>query len=92
MWARQDANEPPPPEWVERARALERVCERHAVRLTAAALQFPLAHPAVRCILVGPRSTAELDDDLDLLAVPIPPDLWAELRAEGLLPEDVPVP
>jgi len=83
---------PAPPEWVERARALERVCERHAVRLTAAALQFPLAHPAVRCILVGARSAAELDDDLDLLAAPIPPDLWAELRAEGLLAEDVPVP
>ena len=83
---------PAPPEWVERARAVERVCERHNVRLTSAALQFPLAHPAVRCILVGARSPAELDDDLDLLAAPIPPDLWAELKAEGLLPEEVPVP
>jgi D-threo-aldose 1-dehydrogenase len=83
---------PAPPEWVERARAVERVCERHGVRLTAAALQFPLAHPAVRCILVGARSPAELDEDLDLLAAPIPSDVWAELKAEDLLPEDVPVP
>jgi D-threo-aldose 1-dehydrogenase len=83
---------PAPAGWVERARAVERVCERHGVRMTAAALQFPLAHPAVRCILVGARSTSELDEDLDLLATPVPPDLWEELRAEGLLPEDVPVP
>jgi D-threo-aldose 1-dehydrogenase len=81
-----------PREWVERARAVERVCERHGVRLTAAALQFPLAHPAVTSILIGPRSPVELDEDLDFLATPISPDLWAELRAEGLLPEDAPVP
>ena len=43
-------------------------------------------------ILIGPRSPVELDEDLDFLATPISPDLWAELRAEGLLPEDAPVP
>jgi D-threo-aldose 1-dehydrogenase len=83
---------PAPPEWRERARALREVCDRHGVPLPAAALQFPLAHPAVTTVLVGARSPAELDEDLDLLALPIPADLWSELRAEGLLPEDAPVP
>jgi D-threo-aldose 1-dehydrogenase len=83
---------PAPSEWVERARAVERVCAGHGLRLTAAALQFPLAHPAVTSILLGPRSPAELDEDLDLLDAAIPADLWAELRAEGLLPEAAPVP
>ena len=38
---------------MERVRRIEEVCERHAVPLTAAALQFPLAHPAVASLVVG---------------------------------------
>jgi D-threo-aldose 1-dehydrogenase len=83
---------PAPPSWLERAQRLRAICDRHAVPLMAAAIQFPLAHPAVASLLVGPRSTAELDESLDLLALPIPAELWAELRSDGLLPETAPVP
>jgi D-threo-aldose 1-dehydrogenase len=83
---------PAPPSWLERAQRLRAICDRHAVPLMAAAIQFPLAHPAVASVLVGARSRAELDESLDLLALPIPAELWAELRSEGLLPEEAPVP
>jgi len=83
---------PAPPFWLERAQRLRAICDRHAVPLMAAAIQFPLAHPAVASLLVGARSTSELDESLDLLALPIPAELWAELRSEGLLPEEAPVP
>jgi D-threo-aldose 1-dehydrogenase len=83
---------PAPPSWLERAQRLRAICDRHAVPLMAAAIQFPLAHPAVASLLVGPRSTTELDESLDLLALPIPAELWAELRSDGLLPETAPVP
>lgn len=76
---------PAPPELLARAARLEAVCARHNVPLAAAALQFPLAHPAVASVLLGPRSPTQLAQSLDLLDVPIPVDLWAELRAEGLL-------
>src|SRR5215469_3866740 len=42
---------PAPPEIVARVNALAVVCERHGVPLAAAALQFPLAHPAVAAVL-----------------------------------------
>ena len=73
------------PELFERVTELEAVCARHDVPLAAAALQFPLAHPAVASVLLGPRSPAQLAQSLDLLDLSIPVELWAELRAEGLL-------
>ena len=43
------------PEILARALALHRVCESHGVPLPAAALQFPLLHPAVAAVrLYGP--------------------------------------
>lgn len=75
-----------------RARAIREVCDRFDVPLAAAAIQFPLAHPQVASLLIGARSVDELDMDFDLLSVPIPGALWAALRSEGLLAEDVPVP
>jgi D-threo-aldose 1-dehydrogenase len=83
---------PAPPELVERARQLELVCRRHGAPLKAAALQFPLAHPAVTSLLLGARSPAELDEDLALLQTPLAPELWDDLRRERLLPEEAPTP
>jgi D-threo-aldose 1-dehydrogenase len=83
---------PAPPQWLERARRLQGICARHGVPLAAAALQFPLAHPAVASVLLGVRSVAELDQNLELARLPIPSDLWRGLKGEGLLPEDAPTP
>jgi len=77
---------------LERARAIAEVCDRYDVPLGAAAIQFPLAHPEVGSLLIGARSPEEFQMDLDLLAVPIPGDLWRDLRSAGLLAEDVPTP
>lgn len=83
---------PPAPEIVARVRALDAVCARWDVPLQAAALQFPLAHPAVVSVLVGCRSVAEVDEDARLIELEIPSGLWDELRDNGLLPADTPVP
>lgn len=84
--------QPAPRHWLERAKKLAAVCKRHSVPLMAAALQFPLAHPAVATLLVGARSAAELDESLGHLSFAIPPELWADLKDERLLPEDAVVP
>ncbi len=81
-----------PPEVVARVDAIRAVCERHAVPLAAAALQFPLAHPAVAAIIPGPRNAAEFRTNLGLLHHPIPAALWQELRQAGLLHPDAPTP
>jgi D-threo-aldose 1-dehydrogenase len=79
-------------EILERARRLGDVCARHDVPLRAAAMQFPLAHPAVVSLVAGVRTPSHLDDYPAMLARAIPAALWDELRAEGLLPADAPVP
>lgn len=81
-----------PPDILEQARSIKAVCDRHEVPLKAAALQFGLAHPAVASTIPGARSTAEVAENLEMAALPIPADLWAELREEGLIPRDAPVP
>ena len=83
---------PAPPQVVERARQVAAVCARHDVALTAAALQFAAAHPAVTCVLTGVRSVAELQANIADYERPIPPELWSDLRAEGLLSEAAPTP
>jgi D-threo-aldose 1-dehydrogenase len=81
-----------PPELVERARAIARVCERHGTTLPAAALTFPLAHPDVVSVCVGARSAEQMQRNAALHHEAIASDLWSELKAEGLLREDAPVP
>ncbi len=43
-----------------RVKALAAVCAAHGVPLAAAALQFPLAHPAVACVLAGMADAAQV--------------------------------
>lgn len=71
---------PAPAALVERASLLAGICREHGVPLRAAALQFPLTHPAVTSVLVGCRSPAEVADNAALFALPVPGALWAELR------------
>jgi D-threo-aldose 1-dehydrogenase len=77
---------------IERARRIAAVCQRHHVPLAAAALQFPLAHPAVTSVIPGALSAREVQQNLGYLRQPIPAALWQELRAEGLLAPTAPIP
>ncbi|MFN8441419.1 MAG: aldo/keto reductase [Caldilineaceae bacterium] len=83
---------PAPPAVMEKTRRIEAVCARHGVSLKAAALQFPLAHPVVRSLVVGMVSPAEVDQNLAALHEPIPAAFWAELREEGLIEQGAPTP
>jgi D-threo-aldose 1-dehydrogenase len=83
---------PAPPEIATRVDAIQAVCDSHAVPLIAAALQFPLAHPAVSAVLPGPRSVQEMEENSEFLRYPIPPALWADLRTAKLLHPDAPTP
>jgi D-threo-aldose 1-dehydrogenase len=64
-----------------RARALEALCARHDVSLRAAAMRFPLRHPAVASVLVGARSAGEVRDNAAELERAIPAALWQDVAA-----------
>ncbi len=81
-----------PAEVVARVRQIQAVCDAHGVPLPAAALQFPLAHPAVCAIIPGPRTAAEFNENLPLFTRNIPAGLWSDLKTAGLLHKDAPVP
>ncbi|TMG13728.1 MAG: aldo/keto reductase [Chloroflexi bacterium] len=81
-----------PDELVQRAGRIKAVCERHGVSQKAAAIQFPLGHPAVQTVLTGCRSVDELNENVEAFQAPIPPAAWDELKADGLLVADAPVP
>ena len=59
---------------------------------TASCSQFALAHPAVTTIIPGTRQPARVRENFELLKVAIPGDYLAELKADGLLRNDAPVP
>ena len=76
-----------PPRIAERARRLAAICAEHGVALAAAALRFPLRHPAVVSVIAGARSPAEVAANAAHMAATAPPALWSALAAAGLIPE-----
>ncbi|WP_222598291.1 aldo/keto reductase [Lentzea tibetensis] len=81
-----------PVELVSRARAIAEVCKRHEVTLPQVAIQFPMGHPAVACVVIGSRTAEQMDANSSYFETPIPSELWDELRSERLLGEEVPTP
>ncbi|HWJ73747.1 MAG TPA: aldo/keto reductase [Kaistia sp.] len=78
---------PIPPEIAADIARLRAVCARNEVPVEAAALQFPLRHPAVAAVLVGMRSADEVERNVAFLQCDIPQSLWRDLAAEGLIPD-----
>ena len=83
---------PASPQVLARARRAQEVCARYDVPLAAAAVQLPGAHPAVATVLLGTRDAHEAKENARLGQLPIDPGLWQDLKSEGLLREDTPVP
>ncbi len=81
-----------PEEIKAKVRAIEAVCAAHGVALPAAALQFPLAHPAVASIIPGAARPQEVIENLASLVAAIPAAFWSDLKTEGLIDPAAPVP
>lgn len=83
---------PAPAEVVERVARLRQVCGAHGVPLAAAALQFPLAHPAVVSVIPGMATPDQVIDAAAWARTAIPGSLWDALRDQGLIRPDAPTP
>ncbi|MFI1092532.1 aldo/keto reductase [Streptomyces sp. NPDC020917] len=81
-----------PPDRLATALAIQEICARHGVPMKAAALRFALAHPAVSTLVVGARTAEEVRENLAMAEAAVPCEFWTELRAAGLLPQEVPTP
>lgn len=72
-------------EIIDRARKIGAVLKEFNVSLTAAALQFPLRHPAVATVLTGSRTQEELEANIADFDTELPDGIWGELEAAGLI-------
>jgi len=81
-----------PAHLIDKARKIEAVCKRHGVELGAAAMQFPLFHPALCSVIPGALSATEVKQNVERLSARIPTELWSELKREELLDPAAPTP
>jgi D-threo-aldose 1-dehydrogenase len=83
---------PPPADVLERVRRLEELCAEFAVSLQAAALQFPLAHPAIASVVAGCVNAQEALHCAAMFSQEIPAAFWRALRERGLVDPRAPLP
>jgi len=81
-----------PQDVFDKVAKIKAVCDSHGVALPQAALQFPLNHPAVASVIPGARSVEEMRMNFELMTRPIPSSLWSDLKGQGLMHPDAPVP
>jgi D-threo-aldose 1-dehydrogenase len=77
---------------LERARRMADVCDRAGTSLPAAAIAFPLGHPAVASVCVGASSPEQIEQNVELYENGVPDGVWSALKLADLLPADAPVP
>ena len=75
---------PVEPKVLQRAQRIYAICAEHGVDVGAAALQFPLAHPAVTSVVAGMRKAEEAISASLRYRVRLPAEFWKRLRTEGL--------
>ena len=81
-----------PPDIMARVERIEAVCRAHDTPLIAAALQFVMGHPAVKTVIPGAMTADEVRANVSLFQTRVPDGLWTDLRSEGLIRPDAPLP
>jgi D-threo-aldose 1-dehydrogenase len=79
-------------EVLERVASIQAICKKHDVRLAEAALRFPLGHPAIVSVIPGGQKPSEVSRNVEMIGKKIPPALWRDLKAAGLMRPDAPTP
>lgn len=84
--------DPAPQAILDRVAGIEKVVASHGAKLVEAALRFPLVHPAVVSVIPGASRPEEVALNMHTLAADIPTALWADLKAQGFIRAEAPVP
>lgn len=70
-----------PAEIIARVAALRDVCDGYGVPLAAAAIRFPIRHPAVTSVVIGAKTPEQLQQNVDWFGTELPDGLWSDLDA-----------
>ena len=77
---------------LDKTRRIHDLCKAHSVSLQAAALQFPLGHPAVVSVIPGGVNPQEVRANVGYFEEVIPAAFWRALRDARLINSDAPLP
>jgi D-threo-aldose 1-dehydrogenase len=83
---------PAKPELLARVAKIKALADRYGVSMKSAGLQFALAHPAVAAVIPGASQPSRIAEDRAALNASVPGDFWRELRAQGLVQANAPLP
>ncbi len=78
------------PEIMDKVRRIEAICAAHGTSIRRAALQFAMAHPAVVSVVLGGVRPNEPEANAIDADATVPPALWSDLKAAGLLDPSAP--
>jgi D-threo-aldose 1-dehydrogenase len=81
-----------PPEILAKVERIKALAARHGISVKAAALQFVLANPVVASVIPGASRPERILEDKAALAEVIPAAFWEELREQGLVSMNAPLP
>jgi D-threo-aldose 1-dehydrogenase len=70
-----------PPEILAHARALAVLAEEHGVTLPDLAVQYPLRHPAIASVVLGMRTGAQVDSNVERMSREVPEEAWRAVAA-----------
>ena len=69
-----------PAAMLARARELAGIAEQHGVTLPDLAVQYPLRHPAVRSVVLGMRTAAQVRSNAQRMGTEIPAAAWTDVE------------
>ncbi|HZZ65600.1 MAG TPA: aldo/keto reductase [Candidatus Baltobacteraceae bacterium] len=81
-----------PAEAIQKRERLRAVAARYGVDLRTAALKFSSAPDLAAALVVGCANAEQALADYTSIATNIPPEFWSQLRSEGLIESDAPIP
>ncbi len=68
------------------------LCAKYGISIKAAGLQFCLAHPASAAVIPGASKPSRIREDQAALGETVPDDFWRDLRSQGLVAPNAPLP
>ncbi len=81
------------PEWAPKKRSrVQAIAEQHGIDLRTAALQFCLGPNVVSSVIPGARNAEQIRADAQSMKVDIPEEFWTDLKRDGLIAKDAPLP
>ena len=80
-----------PTDILARVETLEMACKAEGVSMQAAALNFPLLHPAVVTVVSGARNGEQMRANIGWFEEDIPASFWKTLKDKGVISAEAPI-